>query len=131
MAMCCSLGMDPLMFKTLDEQICITDLTKSSTVYIYKEQSNDQNKSGNWKGNLNYWTGGMQPCKGHWGWCTETKISPMTSGLTWASAQPSFHKQKESCMHLRILNNATGAIVTQRDCKDRFIFACQVFLPFS
>jgi hypothetical protein len=24
--------------------------------------------SGTWRGNLNYWMGGMQGCKGLWGW---------------------------------------------------------------
>lgn len=61
--MCCSLGMAPLVIDTLEEQQCLSNLTKS-----------------NWKGNYNYWTGAtQQECRGSWSWCDpegQKKIRP-------------------------------------------------------
>jgi len=84
----------------------------------------------NWKGNLNYWTGGSQGCKGFWGWCSGSEFKPFTSNLSWAENQPEVAKEKENCLHLRIFQNSTGLVLSDRECKDKYIFACQVFKKF-
>jgi hypothetical protein len=83
----------------------------------------------NWKGNLNYWTGGVQSCTktGVWEHCVASQTLEITQNLTWGQGQPdSGLHGKENCMHLRIYQNASGAVLTDRNCKDKYILACKV-----
>jgi len=82
-------------------------------------------KLANWKGNLNYWTGGAQGCKGNWGWCAGSEVQPFTANLSWGSGQPELIKEKENCLHLRITQNSSGVLLSDRECKDKYIFACE------
>jgi hypothetical protein len=81
----------------------------------------------NWTGNFNYWTGGVQSCKGRWGWCSEGgKFSALAANLSWAWDQPELQKANENCLHMRISAN-TSILLSDRECSNRFIYACQVF----
>jgi hypothetical protein len=81
----------------------------------------------NWTGNFNYWTGGVQSCKGRWGWCSEGgKFSALAANLSWAWNQPELQKANENCLHMRISAN-NSILLSDRECSNRFIYACQVF----
>jgi len=80
----------------------------------------------NWTGNLNYWTGGKQGCKGSWGWCSGAQSQPFSSNLSWAWNQPECAKEKENCLHMRVFQNKSGVLLSDRECKDKYIFACKV-----
>lgn len=77
-------------------------------------------------GNLNYWTGGVQSCKGRWGWCNGTgnQFSPLSAQLTWAMDQPEMLKEKENCLHMQVHPN-NGILLSDRECKHRYLYACQ------
>jgi hypothetical protein len=81
-------------------------------------------RTGNWNGNLNYWTGGTQSCKGMWGWCAGNKFKSFTANLTWLPE----HFKNENCLHLKIFRNGSS-ILNDRACKDKYIYACQVETP--
>jgi hypothetical protein len=76
---------------------------------------------GNWTGNLNYWTGGTQSCKGKWGWCAGNKFKSFTANLTWFPE----HFKDENCLHFKIFSNRSS-ILDDRACKSKFVYACQV-----
>jgi hypothetical protein len=83
--------------------------------------------AGSWRGNLNYWTGGVQGCKGQWGWCRGAEFQPLSFNLSWAQSQPEFLKSDENCMHMRVQPNSSSRILlSDRSCANRFILACQV-----
>jgi hypothetical protein len=93
-----------------------------------KPTDGNEIKSGSWRGNLNYWMGGLQGCKGLWGWCAGADYSPLVANLSWAPGQPELNKSNENCMHLRVYpNSSNGALLFDRECKNRFILGCQVF----
>jgi hypothetical protein len=88
------------------------------------------NKTDNWKSNLNYWTG-AQSCSKAWGWCSESQFLSLNQNLKWGPNQPDNKMGEENCIHLRIFQNDTGAVLTDRDCKNKFIFACKVIVYIS
>jgi len=80
----------------------------------------------NWTGNLNYWTGGKQGCKGLWGWCSGSEFKPFTANLSWGMNQPEVAKEKENCLHMRVSQNKSVNLLSDRECKYKYIFACKV-----
>jgi Lectin C-type domain len=115
--MCCSLGMSPLAIDTLEEQQCLSNLTKS-----------------NWKGNSNYWTGATQQgCRGSWSWCDpngQKTFDPQTN-LVWETGQPDDKGKNEDCIHMKLVavtgkTPSSNFYLTDRNCSDRYIFACEV-----
>jgi hypothetical protein len=83
--------------------------------------------TGSWRGNLNYWTGGVQGCKGSWGWCAGASFIPLSFNLSWAQSQPEFLKSDENCMHMRVQPNSSSRILfSDKNCGNRFILGCQV-----
>jgi len=106
-ARCCSLGLRPVWFKDASEMECLS-----------KEVSN-------WTLNWNYWTGGtQQSCWGQWAWCSAQGPDPLVQGLRWAQGQPD--NPQEGCLHLRIIKNATGLVLSDRNCTSKYVMACQV-----
>jgi len=67
----------------------------------------------------------MQGCKGFWGWCAGAEFQPFTANLSWGMGQPEFKKENENCLHLRITQNSSGVLLNDRDCKDKYIYACE------
>lgn len=113
--MCCSLGMAPLVIDTLEEQQCLSNLTKS-----------------NWKGNYNYWTGAtQQECRGSWSWCDpegQKKFDPQNNSL-WEAGQPDNKGKNEDCIHMKLVGAETPTsafYLTDRSCSDKYVFACKV-----
>jgi hypothetical protein len=49
-----------------------------------------------------------------------------TQNINWAQGQPDNKTGRETCVHLRIFQNISGAVLTDRECKDKFIYACKV-----
>jgi len=85
-----------------------------------------QNISENWTGNWNYWTGGLQGCRGLWGWCDGSTFIPLPENLTWAPNQPEIKNETENCLHMRIHKNDSSTALSDRACTDRYIYACKV-----
>jgi hypothetical protein len=84
-------------------------------------------KIGNWKFNFNYWTSATsRGSKGQWNWCTGTSSLPLTSNLTWAFNQPDNKGGVEECLHMRLMQNSTGVALSDRNCSDKFVIACEV-----
>jgi len=113
-AKCCSLGMDPIIFSSWEEQQCVTNFTNRKIkmpqfdfLYLFHLKKT-------WKGNLNYWTGGKQGCKGQWYWCSGSDSKPFTSNLSWAPNQPEFAKKKENCLHMRVPQNGSGILLSAK-----------------
>jgi hypothetical protein len=90
-------------------------------------QENHNTNIASWKGNLNYWTGGVQGCKGMYGWCAGSTFMPLLFNLSWAQGEPELLKGDENCLNMRLNpNSSTGARLSDRNCGNRFILACQV-----
>jgi hypothetical protein len=83
-------------------------------------------KLANWTGNWNYWTGGFQGCRGLWGWCAGATFIPIAENITWAPNQPEPMKTNENCMHMRIYKNSSSTALSDRNCSDKYIYACKV-----
>jgi len=127
LAKCCSLGMDPIMFTSWEEQQCVTNFTsRKFKQFIVPLPYFELLILENWNGNLNYWTGGKQGCKGQWNWCSGAESKSFTANLSWATNQPEFAKEKENCLHMRVFQNKSGVLLSDRECKDKYIFACKV-----
>jgi hypothetical protein len=103
--------MTPLTVNSVSEQECLSNISKS----------------GNWKGNYNYWTGGtQQECRGSWGWCGADAVPRgVADDLKWEKGQPDNLGGRQDCVHLKVLES-TGFMLTDRNCTDRYIFACKV-----
>jgi hypothetical protein len=85
----------------------------------------------NWAGNLNYWTGGFQSCKGLWGFCAGIEFQHPSTDLIWASDQNGTLPHKENCMHLRVNSYSINATtLSAKACSNKFIYACQVRSKF-
>jgi hypothetical protein len=80
----------------------------------------------NWNGNVNYWTGGFQECRGRLGWCASDNFVPIADNLTWAQNQPDFLKAGANCLHMRIHKNDSSTALSTRNCTDKYIYACEV-----
>jgi hypothetical protein len=79
-----------------------------------------------WAGNLNYWTGGFQECRGCLGWCASDSFVPIAENLTWAQNQPDLLKNGANCVHMRIQKNDSSTALSARNCSDKYIYACEV-----
>jgi hypothetical protein len=74
---------------------------------------------------MNFWTGGTQKgCQGQWGWCGVG--GAISDDIKWEKGQPDNKGGQEDCVHMRFVLNATGTIITDRNCTNKFIFACEV-----
>ncbi|XP_065346206.1 uncharacterized protein LOC135943549 [Cloeon dipterum] len=111
---CCALGMESLNLEDAAEQQGLSSLTigKNAT---------------DWKMNFNYWTSGTRKGAplGHWSWCKADGPTVFSPSLTWERGQPDNKNGNESCVHFRFVLNATAAIMTDRNCTNRYIYACK------
>ncbi|CAB3370428.1 Hypothetical predicted protein [Cloeon dipterum] len=111
---CCALGMQTLSIDNLAEQMGL------------KKFSLDFNTT-NWKANYNYWTSGTW--KGappnQFSWCKPSGPSVLAGDLVWEKGQPDNAGSNESCVHFRFVLNSTGTIMTDRNCANKYIFACK------
>ncbi|XP_059484026.1 uncharacterized protein LOC132201683 [Neocloeon triangulifer] len=107
--MCCNLGMQSFYINSKIDQLCISNLTKFKT----------------WKYNFNYWLGGTkQGCRQQWAWGGSITAG-IPSDLIWEKGQPDNKGGKEECLHFKVKNNTEGAVVTDRNCTDKYIMACR------
>jgi len=84
-------------------------------------------KLGGWNYNLNFWTGGTtQECPGQWSWCGSQPVLGLSNDLKWEKGQPDNHGGTEDCLHLRVVLNQTGIIITDRNCTFKYMLACEV-----
>jgi hypothetical protein len=80
-----------------------------------------------WQYNFNYWTGGAQrDCKGQWTWCAGTEKIVFHQDLAWAYNQPDNKAGGDDCIHMKLLQNKTGIVLSDRNCSDKYIIACEV-----
>ncbi|CAB3387272.1 Hypothetical predicted protein [Cloeon dipterum] len=110
---CCALGMEPLNIENVAEQQGLTSITD---VFKY-----------NWPANFNYWTSAtwMGSPAGQWSVCKPTGSAMFPSGLNWEKSQPDNLGGNESCVHFRFILNATGTILTDRNCTNHYVYACK------
>ncbi|XP_065345600.1 uncharacterized protein LOC135943114 [Cloeon dipterum] len=112
---CCALGMEPLNIENAAEQF---GLTNFSFLIISLD---------NWKANFNYWTSGTR--KGspliRWSWCTSAGPALFAQDLTWERGQPDNKGGNETCTHFRFNFNTSKSILTDRNCSNLLIFACE------
>jgi hypothetical protein len=125
--------MQPISFTSTEEQTCFSNLSSNGmeciniTKCVFKVCLKKKTNTGSWSGNLNYWTGGVQGSKGLFGWCAGAEFLPLSDNLTWAPGQPEWNKSNENCMHLRVHpNSSKGALLSDKECKNKFILGCQV-----
>jgi hypothetical protein len=124
---CCSMGLTPIVFETTAELSCLSNITKSNKHKNCNLIITSSEKSGSWPYNLNYWTGATQKgCKGQWAWCSGLSTSPLPDNLTWAFNQPDNKAGGDDCMQMRLMQNTTGISLFDRNCSDKFVFACEV-----
>ncbi|XP_065347599.1 uncharacterized protein LOC135944512 isoform X2 [Cloeon dipterum] len=111
---CCALGMEALNIDNAAEQLGLTAMTGRA------------NKD-NWTANFNYWTSGSWKGapENQWSWCEPNGPTVFAKGLVWESPQPDNKGGNESCVHFRFTLNSTGTIMTDRNCANKFIFACK------
>ncbi|XP_065346169.1 uncharacterized protein LOC135943525 [Cloeon dipterum] len=110
---CCALGMEALNIDSAAEQLGLTSLAGAN--------------KGNWTANFNYWTSGTwngAPVK-QWAWCKPNGPTVFAKGLVWEPSQPDNKGGNESCVHFRFTLNSTGTILTDRNCTNKYIFACK------
>jgi hypothetical protein len=121
--------MQPIYLTSADQQRCLSKLTASKT---RKSKTANPRYSfsaskANWTGNFNYWTGGYQSCKGLWGWCDgASQFQPMAAALLWAANQPDLVRNAQNCLQMRVDRNGSGVVLNGRECKERYVYACQV-----
>jgi hypothetical protein len=65
-------------------------------------------------------------CKGQWSWCSGVEASPIVENLTWSFGQPDNKNGGDNCLQMRLFQNATGIALSDRNCSDRYVFACEV-----
>ncbi|CAB3387487.1 Hypothetical predicted protein [Cloeon dipterum] len=114
---CCALGMEMLNIDNADEQRDLSSLTVGQTKKT-------------WKANFNYWTSGTwkgAPA-GQWSWCETTGPTVPDKNLIWERGQPDNKGGNESCIHFRFVLNSTGAVLTDRNCDSKFLYACKTSL---
>ncbi|XP_065346615.1 uncharacterized protein LOC135943876 [Cloeon dipterum] len=111
---CCALGMQTLTIDNAEEQAGLTNLT-----VLLKD---------NWPMNSNYWTSGTWKGapEGQWSWCESAGTSTLDQGLKWESGQPDNLGGSEQCIHFSFAMNSTQAVLTDRNCSNRYIFACKM-----
>ncbi|CAB3386814.1 Hypothetical predicted protein [Cloeon dipterum] len=111
---CCALGMETLNVGSLSEQNMLTAFSLTF------------NKD-NWTANFNYWTSGTQKGApvGNFSWCDPGGPKPLVSSLIWQRGQPDNLGGNESCVHFRFVLNNTGAILSDRNCTNKYIYACK------
>jgi Lectin C-type domain len=81
----------------------------------------------NWTYNFNYWTSATQKgSKGQWAWCTGQTTALLPDNLTWAFNQPDNKAGGEDCIQMRLTQNATGIALSDRNCTNKFVIACEV-----
>ncbi|XP_059486554.1 mucin-5AC-like isoform X2 [Neocloeon triangulifer] len=106
---CCSLGMAPIFIESAQEQTCLSKFTRN-----------------NWTYNFNYWTAGTQQgCRGRWSWCSGAGLLDLNDSLTWSSAQPDNKAGNEECLHMRLFQNSSGVVLSDRNCSDKYVIACK------
>ncbi|XP_065345785.1 uncharacterized protein LOC135943256 [Cloeon dipterum] len=112
---CCALGMESLNIDSKTEQLGLTNYSLSFNI-------------SDWKANFNYWSSGTwkgAPA-GQWSWCEPSGPSIFAPGIIWERGQPDNNGGNESCVHFRFVFNATGTVMTDRNCSNKYIFACKM-----
>ncbi|XP_065336698.1 uncharacterized protein LOC135937474 [Cloeon dipterum] len=112
---CSALGMETLNIDNAAEQLGLTNMTN-----VYKDK---------WKANFNYWTSGKinkgSPER-QWSFCESTGPTIFAPGLKWEAGQPDNTGGSESCVHFRFVLNDTGTTMSDRNCTNKYIFACKM-----
>jgi hypothetical protein len=81
--------------------------------------------------NFNYWTGGTtKNLPSQWSWCGTDPIMGLSDDMKWETGQPDNKGGNEECLHLRFVINETGAIITDRNCSLKYIYACEVSIQY-
>lgn len=82
-----------------------------------------------WRWNSNYWTWGFRLNKStseNFHWCNADVLEVSSSVVQWHSGQPDNLGGNQRCMHLRVLTNVSKMVVSDRNCSDKYVYACEV-----
>lgn len=81
----------------------------------------------NWTLNFNYWTSSTRQgsCMGNYSWCNSPGNVTLLGNQIWEAGSPDNKLGLEECLLLKIRTNGSGALLTDKNCTARFIFACQ------
>ncbi|CAB3370367.1 Hypothetical predicted protein [Cloeon dipterum] len=117
MQQCYSLGMESLNIDNAAEQQLLTRFSASYNTT-------------NWIANLNYWTSSTSKGspEGQFSFCEPTGPTIFSQDLSWERGQPDNKNGNESCVHFRFVLNATGTVMTDRNCANRYVYACKTQL---
>jgi hypothetical protein len=50
----------------------------------------------------------------------------MAAALDWAANQPDLAKFTQNCLQMRVDRKGSGVVLNGRECKERYVYACQV-----
>ncbi|XP_059468905.1 uncharacterized protein LOC132192792 isoform X2 [Neocloeon triangulifer] len=110
-AICCSLGMTPIMFK--DGPSCFNNIING-----FK-----------WKYSSRFWTSGRRVENLTFEWCF-LNVSNSSSNILdgqWRPNQPDHNTSKsDNCIQLYILKEQSSALLDDRSCNETYFLACQV-----
>ncbi|XP_059471660.1 uncharacterized protein LOC132194422 [Neocloeon triangulifer] len=113
---CCQLGMTPLKINTSAKQSCLNSIVNVST----------------WRYNYNYWTYGLKfndSIKEAFWWCDPISATEVSNGtVEWKAGQPDNMGGNESCLHLQVVHKDSKMVVTDRNCADDYMLACESFV---
>jgi hypothetical protein len=81
-----------------------------------------------WKYNQNYWTSARRTfINDTFEYCLENTTFGKASNL-WGTDQPDNRNGSQNCIHLYINKTHKLAQLTDRNCNDSYVLACQVLL---
>ncbi|XP_059471661.1 uncharacterized protein LOC132194423 [Neocloeon triangulifer] len=110
---CCQLGMTPLKISTSAKQSCLNSIVNVST----------------WRYNYNYWTYGLKfndSDKEAFWWCDPISATEVSNGtIEWQAGQPDNVGGSENCLHLQVVHTDLKMVVTNRNCADKYMLACE------
>jgi len=125
---CCAIGMVPLTLESADKSTCLNKMI--STVINCDDERGALTiafKIGmEWQYNWNYWTSGRKSGASYefcFGTSSQTRHLPLKS--YWAPTQPN-NTVNEQCVHMGISRLLKVAQLHDKNCAQKYVFACQV-----
>jgi hypothetical protein len=82
---------------------------------------------GSWQNNYNYWLWGMRAVESYraFEWCSPNSSKLTTYSVRWQQGQPDNLGGEQRCLHARVLTNVSQIIVSDRNCSDIYVVACE------
>jgi len=84
-----------------------------------------------WRLNYNYWTSSLKfnnSVDDTFRWCEKDNPEVSSTVVQWQKGQPDNLGGNQRCLHMRILTNVSQVVVSDRNCSDKYVLACEVFI---